>query len=338
MRDSEKLTLGGLELNPDFPFMNGAGAINGAGEENLRRDFESFIRAPGAIALVGSVTVNPKLGNEDEYGGPVYLHFKETGFTYNSMGLPNLGLDKILKILPEFRSLAEDNQKELAVSLAPVTKDPAKEWIVMADKVLSSGVKIIEFNAGCPNVYDEKGNPKAVLSHDPDMMGEVLERVKDVVGDDYVVGVKISPAPVDSFGEDYQVTEGQSKLILAQADILNDLSFRNFYVAYFNTFGGRIPTDDKGAETPLSVPGGAGGVSGTAVANVARRQTLEFLKYISPQTDVVSAGGIANGLELAQRLLMDDRIKLGSAVTPLWEAKSLGDGAVMLAEQYAETL
>lgn len=339
--ESDRLTLAGLDLGPKtdtFPFMPGAGAINGAGEENLIRDFESFVYAPGAVAMIGSITVEPRQGNEAQFGGPVFMHFDKTGFTYNSMGLPNVGIDSLIKLIPKIKQLAEANGKVLALSLAPVTKNPAKEWIKMGELLLGAGVKIIEFNAGCPNVFDEDGKPKAVLSHEPDFMGEELEKVNEVLGDDFVAGVKISPAPTKKFGPDYNLDEQSERLIAQQAGVINRLGYSKLYVAYFNTFGGQVPVDETGTQRPLSVAGGAGGVSGSGVADVAKKQTELLLWYMDQGKDVVVAGGIATGRDIKDRLAMDPRIKLASVVTPLWQAKSIGDGALRLAEEYAESI
>lgn len=328
------LTLAGIELNPEFPFMNAPGSVNGAGEENFRRDFDDIVRAPGAVAMVGSVTIPYKEGNEAKYGGPVYRHIKKTGLTFNSMGLPNLGIEKFGAILPDLVSKAHDHGKKFAISLAPLTKNPGEEWVKMAEIGLNAGVDITEFNADCPNIYDEAGNPKTVLSLEPDVMGEALEYVQDILGHDFAAGVKLSPTPVDNFNREAGAAVDQT-IMRRQAEVVNKLIIVK-YVATFNTFGGRIPVDENGVELPLSVPGGAGGVSGPGVAQVAHEQTLSFLNYLDDNIDVVIAGGIANGQDLHKRLSDDSRIKLGSAVTALWEAPSLGAGATRIAEGYAQ--
>lgn len=341
--ETDRLILAGLDLGPKdetFPFINGAGSVNGAGEGELIKGFEDLVRAPGAAVMIGSITLEPRRGNSVEHGDPVYMHIPGTGLTYNSMGLPNIGIDGLLGNVVDMRLLAESNGKELAVSLAPMTKDPYEEWSLMAYELLEKGVKIIEFNAGCPNIFDENGNPKAVLSHEPDLMGEALDRVMEYIGNDFVAGIKISPAPVRTFGPDYQLDEPAERLIARQAGVINALksSYPNIYVAHFNTFGGQIPVDENGKQIPLSVPTKSGGVSGIGVAHVARTQTQKLLWYLDPEIDVVAAGGIGNGQELAERLAMDERIKLGSAVTLLWQAVTLGKGATNLAIQYAEAL
>ncbi len=332
----EHIDLAGVEMNGEFPFMNAAGSVNGAGEENFWNDFNDVVRAPGAAIMIGSVTVAPKEGNEPAYGGPVYRHVTETGLTYNSMGLPNLGIDRVMAILPDLVGQAHDNDKRLAVSLAPLTASPGPEWAEMAVKALWAGADIIEFNAGCPNIYDEDGNPKTVLSLVPDALGEALEYVQDRLGSNFPSGVKLSPAPVEGFSESDGLS-AESPLIVAQAEVMNALDIAK-YVAYFNTFGGQVPTDKGGKELPLSVPGGAGGVSGPGVARVARAQTDAMLGYLNDDIDVVVAGGITTGEDLMARIESDPRVKLGSAVTALWEASSMGIGITRIAEEYAEVV
>lgn len=334
MATNESLTLAGVELNSDFPFMNAAGSVNGAGEENFMRDFMDVVRAPGSIAMVGSVTIPYKEGNEPQYGGPVYRHIRSTGLTYNSMGLPNLGIRRFQDLLPELVSMAHDHDKKLALSLAPLTQKPGEEWVHMAEVGLEAGVDIYEFNAGCPNIFDAEGKPKTVLSLVPDAMGEALEYVQDRLGSGFAGGVKVSPTPVEYFTTEVGAAV-DTTLMQAQARVLNGLSIAK-YVAYFNTFGGRIPVDEQGNELPLSVPGGAGGVSGPGVAGVALEETKSMLSYLDLDVDVVVAGGISTGAELRTRLGIDSRIKLGSAVTALWEAPSMGAGATRIAEEYAQ--
>jgi dihydroorotate dehydrogenase len=330
------LTLAGVRLSPEFPFMNAPGSVNGSGEENFRRDFSDIVRAPGAVAMIGSVTPEYKAGNEAAYGGPVYRHIRRTGLTYNSMGLPNLGIRRIRELLPELAAMADDHDKKLAVSLAPLTPEPGKEWAMMAELALEGGADMIEFNAGCPNIYDAEGKPKTVLSLEPDAMGAALEYVQDKLGSDFAAGVKLSPAPVESFAVDADVS-ADAQVTRRQAEVINGLRVIR-YAAVFNTFGGKVPVDEEGQSLPLSVPGGAGGVSGPGVARPVRAQTEHILEHLDDSIDVVVAGGIATGGELRDRLAADSRIKLGSAVTALWEASSMGAGATRIAEEYVEAI
>lgn len=336
MSKYDTIEIAGVELNSDFPFMNAAGSVNGAGEENFNRDFMDVVRAPGGVVMIGSVTIPFKEGNEPKYGGPVYRHISETGLTYNSMGLPNLGIERFSQILPELVGIAHDHDKKLALSLAPLTQDPGKEWVKMAAVSLETGVDIIEFNAGCPNIFDAQGNPKTVLSLQPDVMGEALQYVEEKLGSDFAAGIKLSPTPVSDFISETN-TDIDTTLIRRQAEVANKLKIVR-YISYFNTFGGQLPISQNGDVLPLSVPGGAGGVSGPGVAEVAYQQTKNMLEYLNTDVDVVVAGGIYTGYELQRRTSLDPRIKLGSAVTALWQAPSFGAGITRIAQEYSQTL
>lgn len=336
MAHQETLTLAGVELSPEFPFMNAPGSVNGSGEENFMNDFMDIVRAPGTVAMIGTLTVPYKEGNEATYGGPVHRYVPGTGLMYNSMGLPNLGSKRFKELYPELAKIAHDHDKKLAASLGPLSSNPGEEWVQLAEEALEGGVDIIEFNAGCPNIYDADGKPKTVLSLVPDVMGEALLYVQYRLGSDFASGVKISPTPVESFSRT-DVELVPRNLIRRQAETLNALAIAK-YVAFFNTFGGQVPADENGTELPLSVPGGAGGVSGPGVADAARVQTEILLDYLDKDKEIVVAGGINTGEELFMRVHQMDshrRVKLGSAVTALWQAPSMGAGATRLAEEYA---
>ncbi len=333
MSSASNIELAGLELSGNFPFMNAPGSINGAGEEGFRLEFMDYVRAPGTIAMVGSVTIPYKEGNIAKYGGPVYQHIESTGATYNSMGLPNLGIERYEQILPELAVIAHDHDKKLGVSLAPISDNPGAEWNQMIERVMEKGVDIIELNAGCPNVYNENNEPKTVLSLVPEALGVALEQVQSRFGQHLtspIFGVKLSPAPVS----DFRNPEFNEKIIQKQAEAINYLGLYG-YVAYANTFGGQVPIDENNIELPLSVPGGGGGVSGPIVADVMNDQTEVFMSYLNEDIDVVASGGISSGEELNKRLSIDSRVKIGSSVTALWKAPSIGAGATKIAEEYS---
>jgi dihydroorotate dehydrogenase len=119
--------------NPNFklvtteietPLVNAAGSINGTSSELILREVETLADTAIGAITVGSFTVPEQLDNEVKFGSPTYYHDRETGSTYNSMGLPNIGLDAAKRLMPEVISRAWDKGKPVIASVSPTQSSP----------------------------------------------------------------------------------------------------------------------------------------------------------------------------------------------------------------------
>src|SRR5688572_14450336 len=103
----------------DSPLINAAGSINGTNPYRLLNEVDALGRTGIGAITVGSFTVPPQPGNELTYGEPVYYHDAEAGKTYNSMGLPNIGLAAAVELAPEIIRRAHAAGKPVILSGSP---------------------------------------------------------------------------------------------------------------------------------------------------------------------------------------------------------------------------
>ncbi|MBX4197490.1 hypothetical protein KW801_02965, partial [Candidatus Saccharibacteria bacterium] len=189
-----------LVNNPvETPLVNAAGSINGTSKELIVREVEKLADTAIGAITVGSFTVPEQAGNEVKYGGPVYYHDKETGTTYNSMGLPNIGLREAKLLVPELLKRAHEAGKPLIVSVSPTqataeTGNTFEQTIKLVYEMQLADADLIEVNTSCPNVVTEGGGRKPILGYDLEGMRQLVSELAPWTSThDSKVGVKLPP-------------------------------------------------------------------------------------------------------------------------------------------------
>lgn len=260
---------------------NASGPRSGTAEA-LRKVSQS---ASGAV-LTKSATLHSQTGNPL----PRTYHSADGYASFNSEGLPNLGIDYYIS--------------EEAVSLA--TEGVDKPYIVsLSGKCLADNVEMlkriaaaptlpkiasVELNLACPNVIG-----KPIIAYDFDQMDEILREIATVYSISKTIlpplGVKLPPYLDFSHFD-------------AAAAVLNKHAATVKYVAAINTVGNALVVDGKYSEAPcISSNDGFAGLSGpvikyTALANVRRLREL-----LHASIDVVGVGGISTGQDVYDMLL-----------------------------------
>lgn len=265
---------------------------NAGGVVKTIEDVEMMAKTGVGWIEAGSYTHEPRLGNawnseRNQFDNTVYYHNPENGETFNSLGMPNKGIDIVEKEIPEMVRIAHSFGKALLINIAPVSYEPARESAELVRRAYTAGADGVILNAGCPNVVTEDGGRHEILSRSPDALAEVLKGVKSE-GVGAPVMVRISPQ--DTYDATWQIARviHASKVVSA--------------VFTPNTWPGHVPTDKKG-RLVLEVPGGAGGKSGPAVSFEARRETAYAVRALRGSgIDIISSSGITNALELKSRL------------------------------------
>lgn len=289
----ENIRIGHLE-HLESPWGNAGGVVKSVEEvEAMARTGVGWIEA-------GSYTLEPRQGNQKDADGNVlidpstnaplvvYRHDPATGETFNSLGMPNQGMDELVGQIPEMVRIARSYKKELVINVAPVTDDPASETHELVSRAYEAGAPAVLVNGGCPNVVTEDGGRHELLSHNALMFGTVLCRLSDVTAQYHKVFVRTSPF------EGYD----QAKVIYRRMGSAGTVSA----VWTPNTWPGQRPVDENG-DAVLGVPGGTGGKSGPATYEKAEKQLYMAREILDKSIDVVSSGGIMNGVSLYRRLL-----------------------------------
>lgn len=308
------------DIELESPLINAGGLVKSIEDAQLMSQ-----TAVGAV-LAGSYTLEERFGNGSN-GQTVYYHDPKTGITYNSLGMPNKSLPKVAKELPAMIQIAHDNGKAFILNFAPVSDDPIMEVITMVEVLAKAGVEeldAIELNASCPNVVMDNGSRHELLSHHPQLLGEVLLELSDVSVNEVPCDrlmVRISPF----------LQEGDAqKLATVVAESGADT------ISAFNTFPGGVPVDARGNHI-LQVPGGMGGQSGAGMRSRAEEQ-MQWLvtarEAINADFEIIGSNGISDAESMKRRL--DMGAAAVSATTLFWEARSWAQAADELLRSYAE--
>lgn len=314
----------------ESPLVNAAGSINGVNKEEILRLVEDLAETPIGAITVGSFTVPEQEGNEAKYGSPVYFSDQESGYTYNSMGLPNIGIEAAVKLMPEITTRAHEQGKPVIASVSPTKPNPEiggpiRQTAKLVSELLETDVDFIEVNTACPNIVTEEGGRKPILGYDLEAMHELVAEVAKWAGKppaDSRLGIKLPPylSP-----EERAVTPALAKLFV------EDPVFK--FIATSNTIPNQTPTDKDG-DLILSVPGGAGGMSGLATKEIGRDQLQLWRELAGDDIEIVSMLGVDSGKELAVRRRLG--AVAAGGVTMWWESDNWKRTATQAVEDYIE--
>jgi dihydroorotate dehydrogenase (fumarate) len=258
-------TVAGISL--EHPLMNAAGTCK------LLHDVRPLARSSVAAIMLGSITLEQRLGNE----GDVFWY--DNFQSLNSLGLPNPGAPYYKDNLPEIAQIAKGEGKPLFVSVAGFTP---VEYADLVEIAFEGGAVVVELNLGCPNVW-QGGEQKRIASFDPGLSGEVLSVVSKRVGPDAKVAVKVSPCS-DPFA------------LAALSDVLNQYALVKC-VTTTNTFPNAFLCNEVGH--PRITPGGGlAGLAGPALKPIALGQVRQLHAILDSQIQIIGVGGISTGQDI----------------------------------------
>ncbi|MEK7090702.1 MAG: tRNA-dihydrouridine synthase [Patescibacteria group bacterium] len=266
-----------MELQPEIagitlehPVMNAAGTCK------LLEDVKELSRSASAAIMVGSITVEPRIGNTGDvyWAGPM--------FSFNSLGLPNRGAPYYGEAIPEMVSIAHGKGKPLFVSVAGFSPE---EYSDLAGLAFDGGADFVELNLGCPNVW-QGSIQKRIACFDPALVAEVLRRVEERVGAETKVSVKISP-----FSDPFALAEvaqviGASKLPKA--------------VTAVNTFPNAFSYN--GAKPRITPGDGLAGLAGPALKPIGLGQIRQLQRLLPGHIQIIGVGGITHGQDIREYL------------------------------------
>lgn len=308
-------------LEIDSPFGNAGGVVKDLG------DVEAMAKTGVGWIEAGSYTLDSKDGNGVN-GEVVYHHDPETGATYNSLGMPNKGMDVVEKEIPEMAQIAAAHGKPLVVNVAPISHDPVSESLELVTRAYEAGADGVLLNAGCPNVITEDGGRHEILSHNPEALSMVLYGLREVTQRFKPVFIRTSP----QFDFD------------ATATVMEEVHMSSAVSAVFtpNTIPNQKPVDKNG-DPILQVTGNIGGLSGPIITPEAIKQTIWARSALmaarmlegSQNIDVVCSGGITDGRSLRQAI-RTGRAAAGAGTTLFYESQDWKHDVDRLLREYVE--
>ena len=319
------------EADIDSPLVNAAGSINGTNIENILREVDILAGTGIGAITVGSFTVPRQAGNVVAYGEPVYYHDPKKGRTYNSMGLPNIGLDEAISMVHEIARHADEGGKPTIFSVSPTLPNeevggPSEQAAELAYRFFDEAVvEFVELNVSCPNVVTANGQRKPMLGYDPEGMEELVQTLKERIGHPSGgFGIKVPP-----------YISAEKRVIMPHiAEIILDSRLFSF-ITTSNTVPNQVPFDGKGKPI-LSVPGGAGGMSGPLTREIGREQLRLWKELVGDKLEIISTLGVDSGKELAVRRRLGATAAGG--VTFLWESQDWRVAVTSMLEEYADSI
>lgn len=304
----KKLILNGKILSPTI--------MNAAGTAKSDKDFRSLVKSEDVGAIVmGSYSAKEKIGNT----GNTYVHNEY--FDLNAIGLKNPGIDYCLEYLPSWRSLANEQNKLVIIS---IIADTPEECVDLVGKVLRAGADGVEVNWGCPNQWGSDGIQKEIPSYSLESAQAVLDALEATeIARMGFMGIKVSPF-ITNWRESKQVMKNGvvDKHYIAESCVLDTDYLTDFiqmingydcikFISTTNTIPNCFGTDENGNQL-LSNNNGLGGLSGPMLFPISLEQTKWITKLLNETIYVFSAGGIRNG-EQMQAFLKEgaDGVQIG---------------------------
>jgi dihydroorotate dehydrogenase (fumarate) len=265
-------TVAGITL--EHPIMN---SPSGPGCKTTE-DVTELIRSASAAAVVGSVTKEPREGNEGQ--GETYFSSQIAGFSLNSLGLPNGGLPYYRQRLPEMVRIAHEAKKTLWVSGAGFTPE---EFLELTIAFFTGGADLVELNLGCPNVWDG-GKQKRIFCFDPALVQAVLQCLEQGLNVDRSLAITIKVSP---YSDPMLLEEVAS--VVAASPIVSAITTPNTFP---NAFAFR-----ENGESAISpkFSRGLAGMAGPALKPIGLGQVMQWRELLPSHIDVIGGGGICTG-------------------------------------------
>ncbi len=291
------------------PLFNAAGLINNPDIDTIKREARLLASTGVGAIQYGSITVPPSPGNEAVYGPPTDYYDRLTGEFTNSKGLPNPGAAEFLRHSSEMAAIAHEAGKLAIVSVSPTKDagDSVEQAVRLADDFLETDFDLVAINVSCPNIVTDGDGRKPIMGYDAETIHRLLENLWSEFGMTGRLGVKAA---------NHDTPERQA-VVPQLARLFRDYPVFDWMEAP-NTIPGHIPLDEE-RQAILSVPGGAGGLSGPATSRNGREQLLLWHRQVGDIMDIVSSEGVYSGEELAWRL--GHGAVAASGVHFLWNAE-----------------
>lgn len=282
---------------------------NAAGLVKSVEDVKRFAKIPlASYVTVGSITIDERKGNPTprEYDGGIAF--------FNSLGLPNSGINVYLHEIDTMRDVCRKNHKSLRVSIAAFA--PLAFGALAQDVV--KHIHALEVNFGCPNLWDN-GDQKKIFSFSIDFMSRALEEVDleiERVGARKrpTVSVKLSPYSDPGLLAEVAAFIGTKKHVSS--------------VVLSNTFPNAYPLTGDGTQAISGM--GYAGMSGPAMKSIVLGQVKQFRSLLPDRISITAVGGITSGIDVR------DYLSVGASDVQVGTACWLGGEKVLqqIAQEY----
>ena len=187
---------------------------------------------------------------------------------------------------PDEQSLP-DKKKPYIISVAGLT---LQDNIQIITDLRNTAVDSIELNLSCPNIVG-----KSQVAYDPETMELYLRKIFDIndhcteTNPIHMLGIKLSPY-------------FDHEQFVRCADIVKEFPVK--YVTCINSIGYGLIVDTDTERTVICPNAGHGGIGGKVVLPIALSNVRKFRQRLPDRIDVVGCGGVTNGNEVFQHILV----------------------------------
>lgn len=221
-----------------------------------------------AAIMTKSCTILPREGNAE----PRYQNLPLGAL--QSMGLPNLGYQAYLAMLPRLKLL----NKPIVVSISGFSVTDNQTMVSVFQQ---SDADLIEVNFSCPNI---EGKPQ--LGYDFEQTDQAL-KVLCQLGDK-PIGLKLPP--YFDFSH-----------FSAMADIIKQYPIS--FITCINSVGNTLVIDAETESAIIKPKGGFGGLCGDYIKPIGLANVRAFSTLLPENIDIIGVGGIKNGTDAFEYLL-----------------------------------
>lgn len=266
---SSRLAIEVVELKLSNPTMLAAGILGLSG---------SFLKEVANAGVGAVVTKSIGLKSRSGYPNPSIVQV-DCGLL-NAVGLPNPGIHQFVKEITEAKTVGVP----LIVSIYGFSLE---EFAEVASYAVEAGADALELNVSCPHV--EKTGSE--IGQDPQLVGEVVKRVKKRVGKP--VFVKLTPNVDD-------ITEVAKAAVEGGADAITAINTVRAMAINIET------------ACPI-LANRIGGLSGPAIKPIAVRCVYEIYREVD--VPIVGCGGIATWRDAVEFMLAGaSAVQVGTAI------------------------
>lgn len=266
---------------------------NAAGWCKSQEQVEALASSAADFIVVGSVTLEPRVGN----AGKTF-----NGESLNFSGMPNPGIEKIKEIAPEMIRAAHGGGKSIILSLGGGS---VEEFTALCTEALTCGFDGMELNLSCPNVI-EGTDRKTIVSYDKKLVEEIIHSCAELVArhsSNAFLTAKFSPFsnPEELVATARVVSACDIAGVVTQNTVPNCLLFN----------------DDGTVQIETADGTGWAGLSGPAVKAMALGQVNQWRRALNTEGSnipVWGVGGVATGRDVL------DMKRAGAAVVQVGTA------------------